>query len=104
MRTLLASAIVAAASCVGATMAVLLWLDSGNRYSWMRDFDAQTTSLPVDTQAPMRLGILLVGTLLCGAIAWLAARSIRLRWLRRAGQALAALLWAAAALRAWALL
>lgn len=104
MRTLFASALMAAATCIGGALAALLWLDSGNRYSWMKDFDAQTTTLPLDAQAPMRLGILLVGTLLCGAIAWLAARSIRHHGLRRAGQALAALLWAVAALKAWTFL
>lgn len=78
---------------------VNLYLDTGNRYSWMNDLDPAMSALPVDEEGQIRVVIFILGAALPSIAGLLISRSIHLRGLRIVTKTIGALLLGAALLK-----
>ena len=102
-RSILPTSAIFALYVTSLAFLVNLYLDTGNRYSWMNDLDPTMLALPVDDEAQMRIAIFILGAALSSIAGLLIARSIHLRGLRIATRTIGALLLGAALLKGYVL-
>lgn len=88
----ISTAIACVAYLIGVLLAIPLFFETGNRYSWMREVDPQTTTLPIDEDAAFRLTLLVGGTFVCGVIGLVSSRFVSRQLPKRVVQAVGALL------------